>query len=105
MNKTSHITQMLKDKTDRNREEKKYNFTGSRDSVELKLMRWPTRRQSNQSKKTDSQLLLAVADLKAQWKKKGKEELHSFCETPNGAEAKATSKGTTGMNRVRGSAK
>jgi hypothetical protein len=28
----------------------------------------------------DSQLLLPVADLKAQWKKKGKEELHSFCQ-------------------------
>jgi hypothetical protein len=28
----------------------------------------------------DSQLLLPVADLKAHWKKKGKEELHNFCE-------------------------
>jgi hypothetical protein len=28
----------------------------------------------------DSQLLLPVADLKPQWKKKGKEELHSFCQ-------------------------
>jgi hypothetical protein len=28
----------------------------------------------------DSQLLLPVADLKTQWKKKGKEELHSFCQ-------------------------
>jgi ribonuclease HI len=27
----------------------------------------------------ESQLLLPVADLKAQWKKKGKEELHGFC--------------------------
>jgi hypothetical protein len=27
-----------------------------------------------------SQLLLPVADLKIQWKKKGKEELHSFCQ-------------------------
>jgi hypothetical protein len=27
----------------------------------------------------DSQLLLPVADLKTQWKKIGKEELHSFC--------------------------
>jgi hypothetical protein len=26
------------------------------------------------------QLLLLVADLKAQWKKKGKEELHSYCQ-------------------------
>jgi hypothetical protein len=28
----------------------------------------------------DSQLLLPVAELKAQWKKKSKEELHSFCQ-------------------------
>jgi hypothetical protein len=28
----------------------------------------------------DSQLLLPVADLKAQWKKKGKGVLHSFCQ-------------------------
>jgi hypothetical protein len=28
----------------------------------------------------DSQLLLPVAELKAQWKKRGKEELHSFCQ-------------------------
>jgi hypothetical protein len=28
----------------------------------------------------DSQLLLPVADLTAQWKKKGKDEFHSFCQ-------------------------
>jgi hypothetical protein len=28
----------------------------------------------------DSQLVLLVADLKAQWKKEGKEELHSYCQ-------------------------
>jgi hypothetical protein len=28
----------------------------------------------------DSQLLLPVADLKTQWKKKGKEKLHNFCQ-------------------------
>jgi hypothetical protein len=28
----------------------------------------------------DSQLLLPVADIKAQWKKKGKEELHNLCQ-------------------------
>jgi hypothetical protein len=45
-------------------------------------MRGPTRRESKQSKKVerDSQLLLPAADLKTQWKKKGKEELHSFCQ-------------------------
>jgi hypothetical protein len=38
--------------------------------------------ETKQSIKEDrqSQLLLPVADLKAQWKMKGKEELHSFCE-------------------------
>jgi hypothetical protein len=28
----------------------------------------------------DIQIILPVEDLKAHWKKKGKEELHSFCE-------------------------
>jgi hypothetical protein len=48
----------------------------------IRLMRELTRRQSKQSIKEgrDSQLLLPVADLKVQWKKKGKEELHSFCQ-------------------------
>jgi hypothetical protein len=55
---------------------KKSNFTGSLGTAELRV---PTRRQSKQSRKGgDSQLLLPVADLKIQWKKKGKEELHSF---------------------------
>jgi hypothetical protein len=39
-----------------------------------------TRRQSNQSRKADIVNYLPVADLKAQWKKKGKEELQcSVC--------------------------
>jgi hypothetical protein len=28
----------------------------------------------------NTELILSVADLKTQWKKKGKEELHSFCQ-------------------------
>jgi hypothetical protein len=52
-NNTLHITQMLKDKTETGIARKKSSFTGSRGSVELKLMRGPTRRQSNQSKKAE----------------------------------------------------
>jgi hypothetical protein len=53
----------------------------------------------------DSQILLPVADLKVQWIKESKEELHSFCLTLKGVEEKATSKGTRGMARVCGSTK
>jgi hypothetical protein len=54
MNNTSHITQMLQDKIERLEScGKEYNCTGSRGTVELKLMRELTRRQSNQSKKAD----------------------------------------------------
>jgi hypothetical protein len=53
----------------------------------------------------DSQLLLPVRDLKAQRKKKGKEELHSFCQNTKWTEEKDTLKRTTGMARLRGSAR
>jgi hypothetical protein len=55
MDNTSHITQILKDKLGRldSRGEKKSNFTGSRGTVELKLMSELTRRPSNQSKKEE----------------------------------------------------
>jgi hypothetical protein len=36
----------------------------------------------------DSQLLLPVADLNAQWKRKGTEELHSSVNTPRGQRRK-----------------
>jgi polysaccharide deacetylase 2 family uncharacterized protein YibQ len=53
-NNTSHITQMLKNKIERlETREKKSNFTGSRATAELKLMRELTRGQSNQSKKAE----------------------------------------------------
>jgi hypothetical protein len=64
-NSILHITLMLK--IDWNWEGKKFNFSGSWDTVELKLMRELTLRQSNQDR--DSQLLLSVADLKAHWRK------------------------------------
>jgi hypothetical protein len=55
MNNTLHITQMLKDKTERlELQGKKSNFTGSGGTAELKLMTWPTLRQSNQSKKVQT---------------------------------------------------
>jgi hypothetical protein len=50
-NNASHIAKMLKDKIESLESRgKKYNFTGSRGTMELKLMRELTRRQSNQSK-------------------------------------------------------
>jgi hypothetical protein len=85
VNSTLHITQVLKDKIGGwNHQERKSNFTASRATAELKLMRrmrGPTQKQSKQSKKIEIvKLLLPVADLKSQWKKKGKEERHSFCQ-------------------------
>jgi hypothetical protein len=54
MNDTSHITQMLKDKIERlELRGKKSNFSGSRGTMELKLLRELTRRKSNQSKKAE----------------------------------------------------
>jgi hypothetical protein len=53
----------------------------------------------------DSQLLLLVADLKTQWKKKGKENFTVFVKTPNGTEEKDTLKDTAGKARLRGSAR
>jgi hypothetical protein len=79
MNNTSHTTQIKH--RDWNREEKKSNFTGSRGTAELKF----NERADSEAKQAikegrDSQLLLPVADLKTQGKRKGKEELHSFCQ-------------------------
>jgi hypothetical protein len=52
----------------------------------------------------ECQLLLPVAELKIQWRKKGKEGLHTFCKNTKRDREKATLKGTTGMARLRGSA-
>jgi hypothetical protein len=46
-----------------------------------------------------------MADLKAKWKNKGKEELHCFCQNIKVTENKPTLKGTTRMARLRGSAR
>jgi hypothetical protein len=82
MDNTSHITQMLKYKIETGIMRKKSNITGSLGTVELKLMRGPTWMQSIKEGR-NVQLLLPVADLKAEWKKKGKDELHSFCANTN----------------------
>jgi hypothetical protein len=49
-----------------------------------------------------SQLLLSVADLKAQGKKKAKKSFTVSVKTPKGTEDKATFKGTTGLARFGG---
>jgi hypothetical protein len=36
----------------------------------------------------NSQPLLPIADLKAKWKKDGKDDLHSFCHAPKGQRRK-----------------
>jgi hypothetical protein len=72
MNKTSGITQMLKDKIERlESRKKKSNFAGSRGTVELTLMRELTRSKAINERCRDGQLLLPVAD---------KEELPNFCQ-------------------------
>jgi hypothetical protein len=53
------------------------NVSRSRDTVEFKIMRELTQRLSNQSKKARDNKI-PVADLKAQYKKKGKEGLNTF---------------------------
>jgi hypothetical protein len=49
----------------------------------------------------ESQLLLPVADLRTNWKKKVKEELHSLCQNTKRDKEKNNLKGTTGMARLR----
>jgi hypothetical protein len=44
-----------------------------------------------------------MSDLKAKWNKKGKKELHSFCQNTKGIEEKVTLKGTIGMALLCGS--
>jgi hypothetical protein len=51
----------------------------------------------------DGQLLLPVADLKTQWKKKAKKNFTVFVRTPNGTGEEITLRGTTGMAHLRGS--
>jgi hypothetical protein len=75
-------------------------------TVELKLMRELTREVKQSIKEgRDSQLLIPMAELKAKWKKNGKEDFTISVKTPKGTEEKATLKGTTGMACLRGSAR
>jgi hypothetical protein len=53
----------------------------------------------------DSQLLLPVADLKAQWKRKAKRSFTVSVKIPKGTEGKAILKVTTGMACLHGSVK
>jgi hypothetical protein len=75
------------------------------ETAELKLMRGPTRRQSNQSKKVE------IVNYYYQWQiveasgKRQRRTSQFLSKTPNGTEEKATLKGTIGMARFRGSAK
>jgi ribonuclease HI len=105
MNNTSDITQMLKDKIERlkSRGEKiQFYWIPEHCGVEVNERADSDVKQSIKEGR-DSQLLLPVADLKAKWKKKGKEELHSFCQNTKRAEEKATLKGTAGMAHLHGS--
>jgi hypothetical protein len=49
------------------------------------------------------ELSIVVYNFKAQWKKRGKEELHNFYQNTKRTGEKATLKGTTGMARLRDS--
>jgi hypothetical protein len=53
----------------------------------------------------DRQLLLPVADLNAQWKRKAKRNFTVSVKTPKATEEEATLKSTTGMASLRGSAR
>jgi hypothetical protein len=82
------------------------NFTGSRGISELKLIRGPTRRQSNQSKKVEmAKYYYQWQILKPTGKRKAKMNFTMFAKTPNGIEEEDTLKGTTGIARLRGSAR
>jgi hypothetical protein len=83
---------VLKDKIERMESRRKNSiFMGSRGTVELKLMRELTRRQSNQSKKTE------IVNYYYQWqilkplrKRKAERSLTISVKSPKGAEEKAT---------------
>jgi ribonuclease HI len=81
-NNTSHITQIPKYKIERleSRGEKiQFYWILGRCGLEVNERADPEAKQSIKEGR-DSQLLLPVAELKAQWKKKDKAELHSFCQ-------------------------
>jgi ribonuclease HI len=106
MNSTSHIAQMRKDKIRRMESRGKiiqfYRIPGHC-GVEVNERADSEAKQAIKEGRYN-QLLLPVADLKKQWKKKAK-NFTVFVETPNGTEEKDTLKGTGGMARLRGSAR
>jgi ribonuclease HI len=81
MNNTLHITQMLKDKIERLESRGKIQFYWIKGHCRVEV----NERKDSEAKQSikegrDSKLLLPMADLKTQWRKNGKEELHSFCQ-------------------------
>jgi hypothetical protein len=82
MENTSHIPQMLRDKTERLESRwKKIQFYWIPEQCGFGVNEGADSEEKQSTKEgRDSQLLLPVEDLKAQLKKKGKEEFHSFCQ-------------------------
>jgi hypothetical protein len=74
MSNTSQITQMLKDKIQR--------LESRRNEIQFYCILGEGGVKVNESclGGIDSQIFLPMADLKAKWKNKGKEELHCFCQ-------------------------
>jgi hypothetical protein len=90
MNNTLHITQMLKDKIERPElrgGKKQFYWIPGHCGVEVNEIADLEAKQSIIEGR-DSQLLLPVADLKVQWKKKGKEKLHSLSKHQKGQRRK-----------------
>jgi hypothetical protein len=72
----------------------------------MKLMSKLNRRQRNQVKKAEIvNYCYQRQILKPSRKRKVKKNFTVFVKTPNGTEEKATLEGTTGMARLRGSAR
>jgi hypothetical protein len=107
MSNTSHITQVLKDKIERLESRgKQIQFYWILDTVDLKLTRGPTRRQSNQSKKVETvNYYYQWQILEPSGKRKTKKSFTVSVKTPKGTEERATLKGTTGRARLRDSAR
>jgi hypothetical protein len=79
---TSHVTQMLRNKTERvetRRGKIQFYWIPGHCGVEVNVRAHSEAKHSIKDGR-DSQLSLPVVYLKAQWKNKSKEELHSFCE-------------------------
>jgi hypothetical protein len=81
MNNTLHITQTLKDKIERLESRGKIQsyWLPGQSEIEINESADSEAKQAIRGGE-DSQFLLSMAGLKAQWKKNGKKELHSFCQ-------------------------